>query len=110
MSEVKKIMRGGVSYEYRKKFIVSYKEMWQSRKILRITSEKANIKISGYIVGNLLKHKEVSTFEELKNNKFSSYWHTVEKYGDEEAQNLVYSVINLDEDEWGEINLKQFDL
>jgi len=33
-------------------------------------------KVTGYIIGNLLKHKEVGTFNELKQNKFSSFWFT----------------------------------
>ena len=62
-------------------------------------------KITGYICGNLLKHKEVSTFSELKESPFSSYRYTVEKFGEEFAQMLVRSVINIDESPEGEINL-----
>jgi hypothetical protein len=109
LMKIKKLLRGGISYEYRKKYEMPYKEMWQTRKVIRITSERMNWKISGYIIGNLLKHKEVSTFEELKQNRFSSLWHMVNKYGDGEMQDLVCRVVDVDEDAWGVVNLSQLD-
>ena len=107
MKKVKQLLRGGISYEYRKRFKRPYEEMWQSRKIYRINNKKTNWKISGYIIGNLLKHKEVSTFSELKENQFSSYWYLSEKYGDEVARDLVYRVINIPEDREGDIDLNE---
>ncbi len=86
LKKVKQFLRGGISYEYRKKHDVPYKEMWQTRKIIVVTSEEMNWKVSGYIIGNLLKHKEVSTFNELKENIFSSYWYMAGNYGDEEMR------------------------
>ena len=74
-------MRGGISFEYRKRFKLPYKEIWQTRKIIRITSERMNFKVSGYIIGNLLNHKEVSTLKELKESEFSDYWYMADKYG-----------------------------
>lgn len=104
LKKVKQLLRGGISYEYRKRHKVPYKEMWQTRKIIVIKPEKMNWKVSGYIIGNLLKHKEVSTFKELKRNRFSSYWHMANKYGDKEMKELVRSVIDVDEDKWGEVD------
>jgi len=108
LKKVKQLLRGGISYEYKKRYGLPYKEMWQTRKVIRIISEQMNYKVSGYIIGNLLKHKEVSTFEELKQNEFSSYWYMAEKYGDEEIRELVYSVIDVDEDKWGGVDLGEF--
>ncbi len=109
LAKVKQLLRGGISYEYRKRYKFPYKEMWQTRKVIQINSEKMNWKISGYIIGNLLKHKEVSTFDELIENQFSSYWYMVKKYGDDEMRQLVYSVIDIDEDTWGIVNIEQLD-
>ena len=107
LSKVKQLLRGGISYEYRKKYKMPYKEMWQTRKIVRIISEKMNWGISGYIIGNLLKHKEVSTFKELRQNEFSSYWYMAEKYGDDVMRELVCGVINVDEDAWGGVDIEK---
>lgn len=107
LAKIKQLLRGGISYKYKKEYEVAHKEMWQTRKIIRIISERMNWKISGYIIGNLLKHKEVSTFNELKGNQFSSYWYMAQKYGDEEMQNLVRSVIYIDEDVWGVVDMGQ---
>ena len=106
LKRIKQLLRDGISYEYRKRYRLPYKEMWQTRKVIWIASEKMNWKVSGYIIGNLLKHKEVSTFEELKQNRFSSYWYMAKKYGDEEMRHLVYSVIDISEDGRGAINLE----
>ncbi len=108
ISRVKKILRGGISFEYRKRYKVPYKEMWQSRKILIINNEKSNWRTTGYIIGNLLKHKEVSTFKDLKNCIYSSYCYTVKSIGDSEAQNLVRLVINVEEDKWGVVDIVKF--
>lgn len=83
---------------------MKYKEMWQSSKVLQIVSEEMDWKVTGYIAGNLLKHKEVSTFEELKQNPFSCYQKLIKKYDDELINNLIYSVININEDAEGAVN------
>lgn len=107
ISKIKKLLRAGISREYRQRFDVPYEEIWQSCKILRITSEKMNNGISGYIAGNLLKHKEISTFEELKQNRFSSFRFLCARLGDDEARKLVKSVIDIGEDSWGWVDLKK---
>ncbi|MCK5357605.1 MAG: hypothetical protein KAJ48_04355 [Elusimicrobiales bacterium] len=105
LSKVKQLLRGGISYEYQKRFKMPYKEMWQTRKTIVINSEKVNWRVSGYIVGNLLKHREVGRFEDLRKNDFSSYWYLAKKYGEEEIQDLVRRVLAADEDKWGGIDL-----
>lgn len=105
LKKVKQLLRGGASYEYRKRYKLPYKEMWQTRKIIWIASEKMNWRISGYIIGNLLKHREISTFKELKQNEFSSYWYMAGKYGDDNMIDLVRGVIDVDEDKWGGVDM-----
>ena len=98
LAKVRQVIHGGTSFQYRKTNKMAHKEMWQGSKALRITDEEMDWKVTGYIIGNLLKHKEVNTFEELNENRFSSYKDTVEEFGEEMARDLVYSVIDLEED------------
>lgn len=107
MTQVKNMLHSGISREYRKMYKVPYKHFWHSTRVFYITDAGMSWRISGYINGNLLKHREVSTFGELKNNQFSSYWHFREVYGEEEARNCIRSVINVPEDAEGDIDLKE---
>ena len=102
-------MHRGTTFKYKKEYKMKYKEMWQSGKTLIITSDDMDWKITGYISGNLLKHKEVSAFDELKNNLFSNYNHIVEKYGDEYAQDLVRKVVDVEELIEGGVSLSKFE-
>jgi len=104
LSKIKQMLHGGTSFAYKKKWEMRYKEMWQSSKIFQVTSEEMDWKVTGYVIGNLLKHREVSTFDELRDNPFSSYYLTAEKYGEEYARDLVYSVIDTSEDEDGMVD------
>jgi len=105
MGEINQLLRGGISFTYKKFFKVQYNEMWQTRKIFQVWTEEANWKITGYIIGNLLKHKEISTFKELTGNKYSSYWYFADKYGEDVARELVYQVIGIEEDSWGGVDI-----
>jgi len=105
LAKVKQFMHGGTSFEYKRKYKMKYNALWQSRKTFVITSDEMDWMITGYIAGNLLKHKEVSTFDELKNNPFSSYNFIAEKYGDESAQELVRKVIDIKEDIEGGVDM-----
>ncbi len=105
MTKVKIMLHSGISREYRKKYQVPYKEFWQSTKTLYIKDEESSWRITGYIAGNLLKHREVSTFVELESNPFSSYKYIAEKLSGPIAQELVRSVINVDESIEGEVDI-----
>ncbi len=107
LAKIKQVMHGGTTFEYKKRYKMHYKDMWQSSKIIRIISEEMDWKVTGYIIGNLLKHKELSTFEELAENPFSSYQKIVTEYDEEFARELVYSVINVDENADGVIDVKE---
>lgn len=105
--KVKQPLRGGISYEYRKKYKMPYNNMWQTRKIIIVLSQKMDYKVTGYVIGNLLKHKEAGTFKDLMQNDFSSYQYTAEKYGDDAAREMVGKVINVNEDVWGGIDFEE---
>lgn len=107
ISKIKQLIHGGVSYKYRKNYNLKYKEIWQSSRALIISSDEMDWKTTGYTIGNLLKHKEVSTFKELEDSPFSSYYYFKKIHGDKEARQLVYKVIDVDEDREGRINFKK---
>lgn len=109
LAKVKQLMHGGTTFEYKRKYKMKYKDLWQSKKIFVVASDEMDWRIMGYIAGNLLKHKEVSTFDELKNNSFSSYKFIAEKYGDESVQELVRKVIDIKEDIKGEADISSLE-
>lgn len=104
---VKKYMHGGISFKYKKQYPIRYKEMWQSSRAYIIKSEEVDWKIAGYIIGNLLKHKEVSKVDELIDNPFCSFGQFVKEWGFEIAKDLVYSVIDVEENTEGVINFQE---
>ena len=110
LNKVKQLLRGGISYEYNKNFRKPYKEMWQTRKTVVVLSENMDWKVTGYIIGNLLKHKEVSTFDELCYNNFTSFRYMIDKYGFTEMVDLVKKVIVTDEDVKGEIDFEKLNV
>jgi REP element-mobilizing transposase RayT len=108
LGSVKQYLHGGTTFEYKKIWPMRYKEFWHSSNILLIYSDESYWKITGYIISNLLKHKEETKFKGLKENLYSSYRFIAGKYGDEFAENLVRSVISIGEDSDGSINIEQF--
>ena len=107
MTKVRNMLHSGISREYRKIYEVPYKEFWQSTKIYYIGSEDMSWKVTGYIIGNLLKHKEVSRFKDLKASPFSSYKHTSKTLGERQAQDLVRSVIDVGENAEGVVDIEE---
>ena len=93
---------------YKKKFKAEHEEFWGSCKVLKIEDDEEDQRVSGYIAGNLLKHKEVGTFSELLGCHFSSFASMVEKYGEDFMRELVYDVIDIDEDAEGIVDMKKF--
>jgi hypothetical protein len=106
LPKIKQMIHGGTSFQYKKNFSMKYQEMWGASHILQVTSEEMDWKITGYIIGNLLKHKEVTTFEELEKNPFSSYKYFAKTYGQDFARDLIYNVIDVNEDAEGRADLK----
>lgn len=104
---VKRFLKNSISREYRKIYHVPYKEFWHSTRVYRIKDEKMYWGILGYICGNLLKHKEVSNFQELYNNPFSSFKYIADKYGFDAAKELVLKVIKLEESAYGEVETEK---
>ena len=107
LGKIKQIIHGGTSFEYKSKYPMKYKQMWSSSRIIRITSDEMDFKITGYIIGNLLKHKEVNTFEELRETPFSSYRTILNKHDEEYLKQCVYSVIDVQENSSGILDLEE---
>lgn len=103
---VKRFLKNNVSREYKKVYKVPYSEMWHSTRVFYIKDDKMFWGVRGYITGNLLKHKEVSTFQELYDNPFSSFKYTADKFGFDALKELVKSVIEVKEDPYGEVDAK----
>ncbi|MBU1895828.1 transposase [Patescibacteria group bacterium] len=101
---VKKIMNGGTSFVYQKKYKMKYSTMWGTQKTIRIWNQKMYWNVVAYICGNLLKHREIGTFEELKNNIFFSYGYFADKYGEKFIKEGIYKVIDVVEGAEGEVN------
>ena len=99
-SKFKQIVNGGSAFLYNKKYRARNEsgKMWLDSKSLIVYNQKSLLRVIGYIAGNLLKHKEVKSFKELKQCPFSSYRQLVEQIGDEEAGDIVRRVIRIEED------------
>lgn len=107
MTQLKNTLHSKISREYKEIYQVKYKNFWQTTKTYFIKDEKMYWNVIGYIIGNLLKHQEVGTFQELKENPFSSYRYYTQKYGDETVQELVREIIDINETAENIVNFKQ---
>jgi len=108
ISKLKQILHGGVNREFNKKYQLKHKFAWQSSRTYFIVDDEMYWGVQGYIIGNLLKHKEVNTFQELYKDSFSSFRYIADKYGFDFACNLIRNVIYLEEDKDGIVKLADF--
>lgn len=106
VSFVKRFLKNNVSREYRENYKVPHSEMWHSTRVFWVKDDKMFWGVRGYITGNLLKHKEVSGFQELYDNSFSSFKYTADKFGFDTLRELVKSVIEVKEDSYGEVDVE----
>ncbi|MCK5459679.1 transposase [Candidatus Parcubacteria bacterium] len=106
VSLVKRFLKNNVSREYRESYQVPYSEMWHSTRVFWVKDDKMFWGVRGYITGNLLKHKEVSGFQELYDNPFSSFKYTADKFGFDTLRELVKSVIEVKEDSYGDVDVE----
>ena len=107
---VKRFLKNNISRKYRKIYKVPYSEMWHSIRVFWVKDDDENKMfwgIRGYVAGNLLKHKEVSNFQELYDNPFSSFKYTADKFGFDALVELVKSVIEVKEDSYGEVDVER---
>jgi len=104
--QVKQFLLGGISHDYNQSFGKKYPAMWSGAKAIVINKEEVYWRVVGYIIGNLIKHKEHSLIKELADNPFTSYASVVKEWGEEFANNLIFSVMAIEEDSSGEVDME----
>lgn len=108
-SSVKRFLQSNISREYKKRFPVKYKNFWQSIRVLWIyPRDEVYWAVMGYIIGNLLKHREVNTFNELYDDSFCSFQYIADKYGFDFACNIVRNAVAVPESADAEVKLEDF--
>jgi len=105
----KQKVNGSSSFIYHRQFTQPLEEgkIWLDTKTLIIYNPESLQKVVGYISGNLIKHGEIKNFNELKACPFSSYRQLAEQYGDDLAEDMVRSIIMIDEDDDFTFNLNR---
>ncbi len=106
VTKLKTILHSGISREYKKKYGFKYEYFWGSSRTYFIKDENMSDKVTGYITGNLLKHREVSRLKDLEANHFSSYRLAIKRLGRSVAQELVRSVIFIKENKEGLVDVE----
>jgi REP element-mobilizing transposase RayT len=105
-------VNGGAAYYLHKQWGTSNSSVpiWDEYNIYCVQDELSLAKIRGYVVGNPLKHGDVSTFTELSQSPFSSYAQLSTRFDPETVQEWVRSVITMEEKDFINSLLKNSDL
>ena len=90
----------GSSAAFVNKYLSRSGRVWDDYHIYIASTEQIYERIRGYVIGNPLKHGEVESLGALENHPFSSFKQVVKKNGREYAEELVNSVINIDEEQF----------
>ena len=106
VSKMKSHLHGGITREYRKSFDARYPEIWQGSRTYWIKDEESYWGVLGYVAGNLLKHKEVGSFQELQDCPFSSFSKHVKEIGSVASREIVSAVIAVNETAEGVVDLE----
>lgn len=76
------------------------RKIWDEYYIYYVDKEELLYKIKGYVIGNPYKHGEVESLDKLKNYKYSTYNKFYKQHGEEIAENLVLSVIKMNDNDF----------
>lgn len=95
LKDIIRVINGGSSFILNKLDGVN-RRVWDNYWTKVILEENMFYNVLGYIIGNLLRHKELYDFKELRESDFSSFSQIINKYGLEFAEDLVGNVIELD--------------
>ena len=104
-AKIKQYLKGGISHDYNERFPKKYPELWHNEFVKIINDENILLKVRGYIIGNLLKHKEINNFSDLYNCPFTSYKYFADAHGLQVAQDLIGEVIVVNENAYGKVDL-----
>jgi REP element-mobilizing transposase RayT len=99
-SVVPKFLRyvnGGTSFHLHLERTAS---VWGEYFVFVPTTDELLARVTGYVVGNPIKHGEVTSFQELVSWRFSSFAQLISEVGKEAAQEMVQSVIAVEEPEF----------
>jgi len=89
-------INGGSSF-YLKKDIETHERLWGEYHILIPPNELVCERMRGYVIGNPLKHDEVSSLKQLFEYPYSTFKQHVSRFGRDQSEELVNSVIEMDE-------------
>ncbi|MFH1142264.1 MAG: transposase [Candidatus Uhrbacteria bacterium] len=90
----------GPSAIFTNKYLDRSSGIWGDYHIYIASTEQIYERIRGYVIGNPLKHKEVNSLSSLEQYPFSSFMKLVNEFGREYVEELVNSVISMDEDQY----------
>ena len=74
--------------------------VWDEYHVYIASTEEIYERIRGYVIGNCLKHGEVLNLQKLMNHPFSTFGDVVREQGQEYAEELVNSVIEMERDQF----------
>jgi len=94
-----KFINGGASYLLKCDIDLNCK-VWDEYHVYIAFERDVYERIRGYVIGNPLKHDEVVDMNELMKYPYSSFNQVVAKHGKDNAEEIVSSVIQLDEDQF----------
>lgn len=80
--------------------------VWDEYYLYIASTDELFDRIRGYVIGNPLKHGEVTNISELLRNPFSTFKEVAAEHGRSHAELLVSSVINVDEDQFFQLLTK----
>lgn len=95
IGEMMNKINGGSSYQINKIENIN-RRFWGDYWMRVIDDELVLNKVTGYIVGNPLKHKIVKDFEELRSYPYCTFDKLIAFYDKQTAEEFVRSVIKLD--------------
>lgn len=76
------------------------RKVWDTYHIYYINDKEVLSKVRGYVIGNPYKHKEISSLEELRDYKYSSFKDVASRLGVEMAENMVLQVISMNDEDF----------
>lgn len=90
-------VNGGTSFQLRLHRSVA---VWGGYHLYVPSTEEVLGRVTGYVVGNSMKHGDVRTFDELYNWPFSTFASLVDQIGRDQAEEMVCSTIPLEDAEF----------
>ncbi len=95
LKDIIRVINGGSSFVLNKIDGIN-RRIWDNYWTKIILEERMFYNVWGYIIGNLLKYKEVQDFSELNKSPYSSFSQAVREHGLEFTVEIVKNVIKLD--------------